>query len=346
MRLLVGFGLVLSVFGLQGGVGMAQLNAPQEHPVTHTISVNVVVTGAGGVPVGGLTQQDFTILDKKIPTPVVAFEEMVKKPATVLVVVDAVNSPTSAVAYQREQVVKFFRSNGGRLAHPTSFAVLTDQNAQTFNGTSTDGNVLADALEHYDIGLREIRRSSGFYGAEDRLTISLNALHNIIAYQAKLPGRKLVIWVSPGWPLLSSAAVDLSGKEQRQAFGNVVDFSTALREAGITLYAVDTWGATESLGRAFYYQSFLKGVSKPGQVELGDLGLQVLAVQSGGLALNSNGGFEMLQRCLADADDYYRITFEPAPSEQPNDYHPLEIRVAKPGMTVRTTQGYYSQPTP
>jgi len=346
MRLRVSFGLALFAFVLRGDVAMAQLNAPQNHPANHTIGLDVVVTGAGGALVGGLAQQDFTVLDKKIPRPVITFEEMVKKPAEVLVVVDAVNTPLSAVAYQREQIVKFFRSNGGRLAHPTSFAVLTDQNVQTFNGTSTDGNALADALEHYNIGLRELNRSSGFYGNEDRLTISMAALRNIISYQAKLPGRKLVLWVSPGWPLLSGAEVDLNEKQQQQIFGDVVDLSTQLREGGITLYALNTWGVDEGLGRAFYYQDFLKGVSKPGDVQLGNLGLQVLAVQSGGLALNSSGATEMLQRCEADADDYYRITFDPAPSERPNEYHPLEIRVAKPGLTVRTSQGYYSQPTP
>jgi len=346
MRLHVGFGLVLSVFGLQGGVVMAQLNAPQNHPADRTISLNVVVTGAGNALVGGLTQQDFTVFDKKIPRPIVASVEMVKQPAEVLMVVDAVNTPTTAVAYQREQIVRFLRSNGGKLAHPTNFAVLTDNDVKTFNGTSTDGNVLADALEHYDIGLRDIRRSSGFYGNEDRLTISVAALRNIIAYEAKLPGRKLVVWISPGWPLLSGAEVELSGKQQQQIFGDAVGFSTQLREAGITLYAVNTWGVTESLGREFYYQDFLKGVSKPQDAQLGNLGLQVLAVQSGGLALNSNGVTEMLQRCEADADDYYRVTFEPAPSERPNEYHPLEIHVAKPGLTVRTSQGYYSQPMP
>jgi VWFA-related protein len=344
MHLRVCFGLALFAFVLQGDVTMAQLNAPQSHPASHTISLNVMVTGAGGSLVGGLTQQDFTVLDKKIPRPAITFEEMVKKPAEVLVVIDAVNTPTTAVAYQRDQIVKFLRSNGGRLAHPTSFAVLTDRNVQTFNGTSTDGNALADALEHYEIGLRDIRRSSGIYGGEDQLAISLTALRNIIAYQAKLPGRKLVLWVSPGWPLLSGPGVEVSRKQEQQIFENVVDLSTQLREADITLYAVDTWGVGESLGRVSYYQDFLKGVSKPEQVQLGNLGLQVLAVQSGGLALNSNGATEMLQRCEADADDYYRITFEPAPSEQPNEYHPLEIRVAKPGLTVRASQGYYSQP--
>ena len=37
----------------------------------------------------------------------------------------------------------------------------------------------------------------------------------------------------------------------------------------------------------FLYQDYVKGVSKPSQAVIGDLSLQALAEQTGGMALNS-----------------------------------------------------------
>ena len=78
---------------------------------------------------------------------------------------------------------------------------------------------------------------------------------------------------------------------------------------------------------------------------MGDLSLQVLAIQSGGLALSSsNDVTSMLQNCLADAEAYYEMSFDPAPADHRDEYHNLVIQVSKPGLTARTRTGYYAQP--
>src|SRR5271170_5456800 len=131
-------------------------------------------------------------------------------------------------------------------------------------GFSSDGNALNAALDQYTIGLRTIRRSQGFYGAEERLQLSLKALHEVTMSVAPRPGRKLILWVSPGWPLLSGPNVLLDAKGRRQLFASIVEVSAELRTARITLYAVDALGVNENLARTYYYQNFVKGISKPG----------------------------------------------------------------------------------
>lgn len=161
---------------------------------------------------------------------------------------------------------------------------------------------------------------------------------------APLPGRKIVLCVSPGWPLLSGPEVQLDSHKQRQLFDDIVNFSTELLRERITLYNVNPWGATESISREDYWESFVKGISKPGQVAPGDLGLQVLATQSGGLVLEGNNDVAgLLQRCLADARTYYEISFQLSTDDQPGKYHRLQVRVSKSGLTARTNQGYYSR---
>lgn len=47
---------------------------------------------------------------------------------------------------------------------------------------------------------------------------------------------------------------------------------------------------------------------------------------------------------MADTQAYYELSFSPAPSDRRDEYHHLTIQVAKPGLTARTRDGYYSQP--
>jgi VWFA-related protein len=324
----------------------AQEKAPPTPAAAATIDLDVVVTPRTGPPVAELQQQDFTILDNKTPQRITSFHASggSQAPIQVIVVIDAVNVPYERIAFERGEIDKFLHANGGRLAYPTSLAFFTDKGIQVQQGFSTDGNELSSSVDNYAVGLRDIRRSSQFE-ASDRFQLSINALRSLVGSVADRPGRKMVLWVSPGWPLLSGPGVYLDSKQQNQLFATVVDLSTRLRQAHVTLYSINPIGAAESVGRTFYYQDFVKGIAKPGQVQVGDLSVQVLATQSGGLVLNgSNNVAGLLEQCMADAEAYYELSFSPAPSDHRDEYHHLSIQVAKPGLIARTRDGYYSQP--
>jgi VWFA-related protein len=324
----------------------AQQNVPPGREDTSRINLDVVVTPKSGEPVANLQQQDFTILDNKTPQHIISFQALggSQNPVHVTLVIDAVNSSYQNIAYQREQIDKILRANGGRLAQPMALAFFTDTGTQVQQGFSTDGNALSASLDQYSVGLRDIRRSSQ-WGGDERFQLSINALRELAGQQAKLPGRKMILWLSPGWPLLSGPGIQLDNKQQNQIFATIVGLSTELRQDRVTLYNVDPLGAGEGVGRTFYYQDFLKGVSKASQVSLGDLSLQVLATQSGGLVLNSsNDVAALLGKCLQDTEAYYELSFVPAPADRRDEYHGLGIQVAKPGLTARTRTGYYAQP--
>jgi VWFA-related protein len=320
--------------------------APATQPFSGILHLNVVVTSASGEPVTGLTAKDFTVLDHKTPRQPLTVAAMTgtQQPSTVIIVFDAVNTPLIALGYQRNQVKKFLLANDGQLAQPTTFAVLTDKSLDVFNTVTRDGNILAAGVDHMETGLREINRSQGFYGADDREQISLSALQEIEATESRRPGDKLLVWLSPGWPLLSGPGIDLDARQQDAIFRTAVDVDTRLREDGITLYSLDSWGADENLNREFYYKSFTDGLKNPGGAQLGNLGLQVFAQESGGLVLNSSGVVQMLQQCYADAAYHYELTMQAPPAEHANEYHSLRIQVDRPNAQVRSPTGYYDQP--
>ncbi len=299
----------------------------------------------------GLQQQDFTVLDDKHPTAIVAFHasgetNKADSPLQGIVLVDAVNTPFQGVGYQRQELAKFLRQDGGQLPIPMSLIFFTDASAQIQPVATRDGNALAESLNSNQSGLRVIGRSQGFYGATERVEMSLRTVEELATYEAKQPGRKLVVWLSPGWPLLSGPNVSLTEKDQQGLFNTIVTLSDELREARVTLYSIDPRGAEDAASpNQLYYQEFLKGVGAAEKARSGNLALQVLAVQSGGRALTSSNDIaNSIKSCLEDAKAFYTISFDAAPADGPNEYHSLQVKIGKAGLTARTRTGYYAQP--
>ena len=207
--------------------------------------------------------------------------------------------------------------------------------------------MLAD-LNQKQFGLRTINRAQGVYGDNERIQLSLNALKQFADYEEATPGRKLVIWISPGWPFLSGPGMDLdlTSKQRQELFNSIVVFSDALRRARITLYHVDPLGVADAgQFRTTEYMQFSKAVKKAGQAQRGNLALQVLASQSGGRVLNSSNDVAgEIATCLADANAFYVLSFDGLAGDGPNEYHALEVKIDKPGLAARTRSGYYAQP--
>jgi VWFA-related protein len=319
--------------------------------------LDVVVTDNSGKPTSGLQEKDFTVLSDGHEQKILSFHassgeaapqtsQPAEPPVKIILLVDEVNSNFRRVAYERDQIKQFLLKNGGVLKHPMSMAFFSDKGTQMQNDSTTDGNALLAVFDQHETALRSIQRSAGVYGAIERFQLSIDALQSLAQAEGKQPGRKLIVWISAGWPMLSGPGIELDSKQQTNLFSSIVSISTALREARVTLSSVDPEGADAAAGtQDFYYKSFLKPVTLARQTQAGNLALQVIAVQSGGLALTaSNDIAGQIAHCVADADSYYTLVVDQGPADAPNSYHSLTVKVAKPGLTARTRSGYYVQP--
>lgn len=326
------------------------------------ITLDVVVTNKSGKQQAQLQQQDFTILDNKVPQKIVSFQAVDESavpavpPVEVVLVIDTVNTSPQTLGNEVLQLQKYLRQNGGKLAHPTSVVVFSDSGLKNLEEPTLDGNTLSTALDGKDvIGLHAMLQASGENGDFERLMSSISKLYSLAGFEARKPGKKTVIWISPGWPLLASAGQEMYSKAKEQLFSTLVLVSTALRQARITLYSIDPQGATgggfgrfqtkdEGFGR-FSYESYLKGVSSAKEMRPPNLALQVLATRSGGRVLTTGNDLgAQIDDCISDTKVFYVLAFESIPTEHPDEYHALELRVDKPGLTARTSAGYYAQP--
>jgi VWFA-related protein len=343
---------ILSALQRQGAVNVLKL---------HRIGINVAVTDSSGQPVSGLRAQDFTLLDNKQARPIQVFAANPGRSASgsaprpeydpltqVIILIDTVNASLSDVAYERQQVADYLHQNHGHLDQPVKILLFNGSGVQTIGGPTHDGDGLAIAVAKADSSLHPFRRSQGFYGVEDRIQFSINALNSIAAEEVKQPGRKALLWVTPSWPVLARSDFDSSQRRQDALFAEIVAISNNLRLAQIMLYSVDpNFSDENNVAEWSRYKDFRKPALTANDAEVGNLTLQVIAEQSGGQVFSfSNDTLSVeLAKCVGEANaPYYGIHFDVPVAKRKNEFHSLTVTVNRPGLTVRTNHGYYNQP--
>ena len=320
----------------------------QQRPTSPSlITLDVVVTNKSGIAQAGLQQQDFTLLDNKTPQKIVSFQAVEGTtagvpPVEVVLFIDTVNTGSQTVSDARLQITRYLQRNGGKLTNPTSIIVFSDSGLKNLGQPTLDGNALSALLSQKDvIGLRSLHNAAGAHGAAERLVSSLRNLYSVASFEANKPGRKALIWISPGWP---ASGADMYSEVKEQVFSSLVLVSTALQQARVTLYSIDPEGAGGGRNR-FAYQAYLKPITAAKYVSPANMSLPVLVTHSGGRVLNnSNDIGAQIDDCILDTKAYYVISFEGISTERPDEYHAIELNVDKPELTARTSAGYYAQP--
>jgi VWFA-related protein len=316
-----------------------------------SIRLDVLVSDAAGKPVFGLEPSDFKLLDDNRPRRILSFRSFdgvnVKPdpPVEVILLFDSVNLPFQQVSFVRSEVARFLRQNGGHLAQPVSIFLLSEAGLRVQPRSSLDGNAEVTVLDQIKGSLRTVYPLTGADADLRHVQISLKQMATIAENEALKPGRKLLIWVGPGWPMLEGSNFSFSDKDQRRYFDATVELSTRLREARMAVYSVAPINVDSTAVTRFQYLNYLKGVTSAKKADIGNLALKVLVDHSGGRSLGpGNDLVVQINSCIAESNAFYTISFNPPAAEHADEYHELKVEVAQPGATVRTTAGYYNQP--
>ena len=318
--------------------------AAQRHP----IFLDVQVTDGNGKAVTDLEPFDLSLMDENQPRKILGFRRTdgtvgskFDPPVEVIIVLDALNLPYQAAARLRLEIDKFLRANGGKLAQPVSIYMLTSQGLRVQPAASKDGNMLAEMLDNSVGTVRARDLSGGVFSLQEQYQDSIKAISGMAESLSHRAGRKIVIWLGPGWPLLTERFFIQTNVSRPAYFRQLAALENKLREARITIYSLYTLaGITPVL-----WQGYIKPVREAGKMEIGDMALQVLALHSGGRVLDpSNDVKSQIEECVAEVGEYYTIAFTPPPTVVADEYRDLKVTVNKPGLVVRTFSGYYNEP--
>ena len=336
-------------------------SATQPDPNSGLMKLDVVVTDQQGRPIAGLGEKDLTLLDNGQPRDIVSFQAFDNAtykpdpPVEIILVIDEVDLPAELLGSVEQAAQKFLLQNGGHLAHPVRIYRISKEGLFASAQPTTDGDGLAKEVverkKPRQIWLsRElgtpIRRDphnstrilppSFLFNKEwSELPRPLIALGSIAIEERRTPERKLMFWFGSGWPVKQG--------HWEHLFETVTELSTRLREARIGLWVADFWRQTE--GESFPNLDFHRFATSEKSVNIGDLALQVLAVQSGGGELEGESEpAEPIIQSVLQANSFYTITFDPPRTDVVDEYHDLKVEVGKPELIAQTRTGYYNEP--
>ena len=315
------------------------------------VQLDVTVSDAAGNAISGLGEADFHLLENGSRQKILSFQAfdgrgtLSEPPAKIILMIDTIELQDVLARQERLAVITYLRQAGDRLGRAVSVFLLTDTGMWSMP-PSSDGRMLADEIEHNHFKL--VRTNAGHQtgplpaGSRGNASdFALQALGQIATGERRRPGRKLLLWVGPGWGIGSGAYAD-AAQGSPPAIDTVTWFSALLREAHLVLYSF-TVGETDSRGQS--YKAYLGGVTPPRKASLMNVYRKVLAVQSGGRVMDDNRDLvKGIESCLRDDGPFYRISFDPLAADHDDEYHDLKVVVDWPGSIARTNTGYYDQP--
>ncbi|HEY0554941.1 MAG TPA: VWA domain-containing protein [Thermoanaerobaculia bacterium] len=182
---------------------------------------------------------------------------------------------------------------------------------------------------------------------------ALNAVDSVVSWLAGVPGRKAILYVSDGLPLVpgldlftiytrapqSSEASRRTPEMVAQRFDLTTRFRQTTAHASrnrVIFYPIEAYGTRIDEGS----QGLFDDVSIANRQN----GLRFLAEDTGGRALlNATDVPGALSRMSEDFESYYSIGYQP---QRPGDEaeHKIEVRAKPRGVQVRTRQWYRDKP--
>jgi len=216
-----------------------------------------------------------------------------------------------------------------------------------------------------------ISRMQDFYNeqanvaTDERVGITLTAFRGIAQAVAGLPGRKSLIWVSGSFPLATySRIIEYSANPNNDPNRVRIEHlyedmlretDSVLNDAQLAVYAVDARGLMGQLLGGAENQ----GVSAAGTLVGGAEYAQSLQLASGSLQetqatmkqvagdtggkffINQNEMDHSVALSVQDGASYYLLGYAPE-GRVDGKFHKIEVRVNRPGATVRARHGYYA----
>jgi VWFA-related protein len=122
----------------------------------------------------------------------------------------------------------------------------------------------------------------------------------------------------------------------------------AATRANVALYGVDVRGLGAGAETAIEVQSFpgdptlgLDSTALANEVRLGQDSLRVLSEETGGFAVvNTNDVAGAFERLVEENSSYYVLGYYPSNDRRDGRFRKIDVRVNKPGLTVRARRGY------
>jgi VWFA-related protein len=193
--------------------------------------------------------------------------------------------------------------------------------------------------------LQEMNRDNGAFYQERIIRMTIEAMDAIARHAQSLPGRKNLVWVSASFPIcfcFSNPSYQQTDME-RYFHDPIEQTAQLLADADVAVYPVDARGLFGvDLG-------FAPTVNGPGQVLSNafpdTIVMQDVANWTGGRAFyNTNDIMGSIRKAVNDSSLSYVLGYYPDHGEWKGEFRKIKVKVDRPGLQVRTREGYFAIP--
>ncbi len=180
---------------------------------------------------------------------------------------------------------------------------------------------------------------------------ALDTLKNVADWFGSVRGRrKAILFVSEGIDYDINDMIPQTGSTHNGAsmvMDSTRDAIAAATRSNVAIYGIDPRGLTdlgdESIEIGAYPDDTSLGVgpgSLQNEIRLSQDSLRTLSDETGGFAVvNKNDFATAYQRIVEDNSSYYVLAYYP-PDPRPGRFHKIDVRVTRPGLTVRARRAY------
>jgi VWFA-related protein len=219
----------------------------------------------------------------------------------------------------------------GQKADSSTSAQLDDYYLNHMGSTVGDSTSSADA--------NELERYSKARNTLDTVKALANYLEGIHGR------RKAVVFFSEG---IDYDTTNPFGRYANDVRDGMQDAIARATRANVSIYSVDPRGVTSGTEDLITIQSFPEDNSIGTQTLMEETrvqhdNLRELSDQTGGFAvLNQNDFRNGFSRILDDNSSYYVLGYYPTNENRDGKFRNVQIKVSKPGLTVRARRGYFA----
>ncbi len=239
---------------------------------------------------------------------------------------------------------------------------LEDESAQRIHRNSERNDIISNLndveLDNNDPSFA-VTQLMGYVGSVfNDMNVTVDALHSVVENLAASPGRKALVYVSDGVPMIAGEdmfhlvnglyenSVTLTSLTEYDLSGRFRELSNKANANRVSFYTIDARGLTvNSQGTVDQANAGIAGqASFIDQIRNSNMQspLQMLAEETGGRAIiNTNKFLPDLQKIATDFDFYYSLGYTPAKGGD-GRYHDIKVKLKnKPrGTEVRHRSGY------
>ena len=332
---------------------------------TRIVVLDVVVTDKAGnlVKDRTLTRDDFTIDEDRVPQTIRSFEapsahvqpagvvvsssadlKKIGDAPVTLLVLDELNTLFPDMAFQRQSMVKFLKSQPAVLPQPTVLLVANNTRFVQLHDWTQDRDTLIAAVNghHPDLPYKAQQGRSGAAGVE-RMAQSLASLEQIAQASAGTPGRKNLIWVGNGFP--SADTVSLDPQEAGTIIAAVQQCTNMLLAARITMYTINPTANTTSTVQVTTPDDLDNAETEGGADPFGSGGVQfsTFAPATGGRVFVSRNDLDHeIAEGIAAGANYYTMSYAPTNrTDGDQKYRNIHIVMKDKNLRATTRNGYY-----